>query len=257
MCRGAEMGTSLPAVELATCLSGQICESCPAGSFFNPTIYEVAVCTACPAGSFTSSSGLAVCTACAAGTYSAALGSVTCPPCPEGFSSVAGVSSCVDLSSRSGELVFMRDCSVAYSNSSDTVTLSPSGLTTLQFVLDADQGDLSLGNSLEVASCSLADCSQRTALQDVFGSSARRGAFRVTSGWVMLQTSRAESSCEGLSEGQLRFVVNWGPGTYGACGDAILDTGEACDDGNTVAGDGCSPSCQVISPQHSSLNPIP
>jgi cysteine-rich repeat protein len=29
------------------------------------------------------------------------------------------------------------------------------------------------------------------------------------------------------------------------CGNALLETGEACDDGNAVAGDGCSSTCQV------------
>jgi MYXO-CTERM domain-containing protein len=30
-----------------------------------------------------------------------------------------------------------------------------------------------------------------------------------------------------------------------ACGDGVLDTGEACDDGNTTPGDGCSPTCTL------------
>jgi len=30
----------------------------------------------------------------------------------------------------------------------------------------------------------------------------------------------------------------------GTCGNGVLNTGEACDDGNTTAGDGCSPICQ-------------
>ncbi len=29
------------------------------------------------------------------------------------------------------------------------------------------------------------------------------------------------------------------------CGDGVIDTGEQCDDGNTVAGDGCDPLCQI------------
>jgi cysteine-rich repeat protein len=33
------------------------------------------------------------------------------------------------------------------------------------------------------------------------------------------------------------------------CGDGVLDAGEQCDDGNTAAGDGCSPTCQLeVSP---------
>jgi cysteine-rich repeat protein len=34
----------------------------------------------------------------------------------------------------------------------------------------------------------------------------------------------------------------------GICGNGVLDSGEACDDGNTVAGDGCSASCRFESP---------
>lgn len=32
------------------------------------------------------------------------------------------------------------------------------------------------------------------------------------------------------------------------CGDGMVDGGEACDDGNTMAGDGCSPTCTVDGP---------
>jgi cysteine-rich repeat protein len=31
--------------------------------------------------------------------------------------------------------------------------------------------------------------------------------------------------------------------TASRCGDAILDAGELCDDGNTVAADGCGADC--------------
>ena len=33
--------------------------------------------------------------------------------------------------------------------------------------------------------------------------------------------------------------------TYVACGNSYLDSGETCDDGNTVSGDGCSSTCQA------------
>src|SRR5262249_25783297 len=29
------------------------------------------------------------------------------------------------------------------------------------------------------------------------------------------------------------------------CGNGVIDSGEECDDGNTDAGDGCSPTCQI------------
>ncbi len=32
------------------------------------------------------------------------------------------------------------------------------------------------------------------------------------------------------------------------CGNGILETGEECDDGNTVSGDGCSSTCQIETP---------
>ncbi len=34
----------------------------------------------------------------------------------------------------------------------------------------------------------------------------------------------------------------------GSCGDGVVNDGEACDDGNTVAGDGCSANCAIESP---------
>jgi cysteine-rich repeat protein len=33
-----------------------------------------------------------------------------------------------------------------------------------------------------------------------------------------------------------------------ACGDGVLDSGEQCDDGNTVSGDGCSATCETEGP---------
>ncbi len=33
--------------------------------------------------------------------------------------------------------------------------------------------------------------------------------------------------------------------TMPMCGDHIISSGETCDDGNTVAGDGCSPTCEI------------
>jgi cysteine-rich repeat protein len=38
------------------------------------------------------------------------------------------------------------------------------------------------------------------------------------------------------------------PADLGSCGDGHLDPGEACDDGNRVAGDGCSIDCRLVAP---------
>lgn len=60
-------------------------------------------------------------------------------------------------------------------------------------------------------------------------------------------------TCEEVSEGCLNCVLQPGyrcegaGGTQcvkGSCGDGRNDVGEVCDDGNTDAGDGCSPLCQ-------------
>ncbi|KAJ1472558.1 hypothetical protein T484DRAFT_1839868 [Baffinella frigidus] len=114
--------------------------------------------------------------------------------------------------------------------------------------LDLDRVNLLPGDSLEVRGCSQVDCAQKTVLGPSVVDGTSRD-FRWTSGWMGLQFNRTDSSCVGVSAArQLGFVAKWGPVTYGACGDALLDTGEACDDGNTVAGDGCSPLCQVLHP---------
>src|SRR5262249_45637201 len=34
-------------------------------------------------------------------------------------------------------------------------------------------------------------------------------------------------------------------GTPAACGNGVVEPGEACDDGGTVAGDGCDSTCQI------------
>jgi len=39
--------------------------------------------------------------------------------------------------------------------------------------------------------------------------------------------------------------------TVGACPNGVRDLGETCDDGNTAAGDGCSPSCDIELPHDS------
>jgi cysteine-rich repeat protein len=45
-------------------------------------------------------------------------------------------------------------------------------------------------------------------------------------------------------------------GPQAVCGDALLDAGETCDDGNLMNGDGCSSSCQ-IEPGFQCIDPVP
>lgn len=59
---------------------------------------------------------------------------------------------------------------------------------------------------------------------------------------VGLQTVRFEVVTPGCSRDLETVEVECGTTL---CGDGSLDSGEACDDGNTLAGDGCSPLCAV------------
>ena len=48
------------------------------------------------------------------------------------------------------------------------------------------------------------------------------------------------------------------PSTGPVCGNGIMETGEACDDGNTINGDGCSSTCVVentCNPQSAKTHP--
>jgi cysteine-rich repeat protein len=42
--------------------------------------------------------------------------------------------------------------------------------------------------------------------------------------------------------------LNWGKLETGACGDGFVGREEACDDGNRIAGDGCSDDCKIEPP---------
>lgn len=54
---------------------------------------------------------------------------------------------------------------------------------------------------------------------------------------------------DALSEGTYTLAVDSGPIV---CGDGNRDPGEDCDDRNTTAGDGCSPSCKIESSESAS-----
>jgi cysteine-rich repeat protein len=41
------------------------------------------------------------------------------------------------------------------------------------------------------------------------------------------------------------WAATWAPVAFGVCGDGLRDVAEACDDGNTASGDGCSATCAI------------
>ncbi len=59
-------------------------------------------------------------------------------------------------------------------------------------------------------------------------------------------TSSSSSSGSGGSGGSSSTTTTGSGGPV--CGDGTKDPSEACDDGNTVAGDGCSPMCEIEDP---------
>jgi cysteine-rich repeat protein len=58
----------------------------------------------------------------------------------------------------------------------------------------------------------------------------------------------AAEACGGTADMDCDGLVGDADPDCHVCGDATLDPGEACDDGNSSAGDGCSPTCEVEPP---------
>jgi len=55
---------------------------------------------------------------------------------------------------------------------------------------------------------------------------------------AIIASGKVWASCESVGSSGASGV------TCGVCGDGNLDPGEDCDDGNTLAGDCCSPTCR-------------
>jgi cysteine-rich repeat protein len=74
------------------------------------------------------------------------------------------------------------------------------------------------------------------------GSSVSHFDLAVTPNELMEPSYAGPNHSPGLAF-QLLCDLGWGP--CGVCGDGTVDSNEACDDGGTDAGDGCSTLCQV------------
>ena len=74
------------------------------------------------------------------------------------------------------------------------------------------------------------------------GSSVAHFDLAVTPNELMEPSYAGPNHAPGLAY-QLLCDLGWGP--CGLCGDGTIDANEACDDGDTSAGDGCSALCQV------------
>lgn len=81
------------------------------------------------------------------------------------------------------------------------------------------------------------------------GLTSSGGTGTSTSGSTDAPATEGSSGGVGSSGGGSTDAGSSGGGSSGgpppACGDAVVDPGEACDDGNVMGGDGCSPTCTV------------
>ena len=96
---------------------------------------------------------------------------------------------------------------------------------------------------LIIAACSAGSGQGSVSRNTVSGSSAGAGAG---------------SGINTGSGGSLQINVDGGDSTAPAppgCGDGMLTPDEACDDGNTVSGDGCSANCLTVEPGYSCVPP--
>lgn len=79
--------------------------------------------------------------------------------------------------------------------------------------------------------CSFSACGPQVPDLDGDGTSSNEGSDATTAG-----ASASAASIDGTAASTLGDPV---------CGDAVLDPGEACDDGNDIDADGCSHACEV------------
>jgi len=103
---------------------------------------------------------------------------------------------------------------------------------------------LVLPASIAALSISIEGCSARTGL-DLDGDGGADSAS-VSNGQGGSGGGGGGSTAVSVGEGGASVVtVGAGGAPPGFCGDGLIQAGEECDDGNTVSGDGCSPSCTI------------
>lgn len=67
---------------------------------------------------------------------------------------------------------------------------------------------------------------------------------------TIFQTENGKERFVSCSNEQVKQIIGEagggsGAGTGATCGNSVIETGETCDDGNTVSNDGCSSTCQI------------
>jgi cysteine-rich repeat protein len=60
--------------------------------------------------------------------------------------------------------------------------------------------------------------------------------------------------CESTPSSETMSADGCGDSQLSTCGNAMVEAGEGCDDGNTLSGDGCSSSCQIEGPANDSCS---
>jgi cysteine-rich repeat protein len=127
-----------------------------------------------------------------------------------------------------------------------TILFNPVSVTCQSQIVQSGTGTLSIHGS-----CSLSGSPGTITLTGTVdpstGSFQAQGSASVGPCTALAITGAASSDGNSMSG---NWTCNQSPfgdfsGTRGICGDGVLDPGEQCDDGNTVAGDGCSSTCQI------------
>ncbi len=131
-------------------------------------------------------------------------------------------------------------------------TLNPNG-----FIADIGSGDGTQHVAYTPASFDATNFADDTRFQNPLFVNAGAANFRLQANSPAINTAICQpevaadfdgitrSLGDGCSIGAFEFDAPASPSP--ACGNGLLETGETCDQGNTVAGDGCSSSCQTES----------
>ncbi len=137
-------------------------------------------------------------------------------------------------------------------DSTNDVTFSLYVASNSDVSLSVDRDPLFLGGNPRFSLYARTDCANPlTELACDPGDASRASSFtlhNVAAGTTLFITVDSWDPGFGFGNGTGPFILE---GTItpsaggGVCGDGILDPGEACDDGNTVSGGGCSASCQL------------
>ena len=121
----------------------------------------------------------------------------------------------------------------------ETVHLASSGSSIiLSFSEDGDYPDLTCYYILDGATIA----TENTVVKNTVYNYTKTGSWTTKTYTYRVECYNDAQGYVSSPEYNLNVIVD---SETDVCGNAILETGETCDDGNTVSGDGCSATCQI------------